>query len=460
MSDEQQGRHSHRQGHGYDPDPQLQQAHERLQQLDRWLAVLKKDTDRFDAETRSRLQQKVTRERASMLRRIEGLEERPAVLHSPAAPGVPAVPVVPEVTAAAAKPAVQAARKEKTRRGPRIALAFAAALAVLIALGVFFGARQVDSYAETVLDREVTLFIEQSGLSQLISYSRLEVNTLLGQVRFFDVSFVSANPRSRAHADELVIRMSHQDLVRLARDPDTAVISGIRVSLLHGDFSDSYRDTQLGFDEATFGVSGRFAMEDIQRPGSFLVREITFDTQGLYLRDAASGWSGRVERVGYTLNGDLVLEELENNPHRALEQLSSLRMQLAGTSIALSGPRSDELREIQLMLGEHAWVAELENWFIEESSLNMLIEPAALTLESFSFASPMLQFDGNIKVDLDARFEPTGFEGEVQVRDIHSGIRAALMPYIAMTEYRIPTDGPFTARFRFDPLSGPEIEIR
>jgi len=450
MSDEQPGRQGNKQPDGFDADSQLQlhQAQERLRQLDRWGAVLKKDTDRFDAETRSRLQQKVTKERATLLRRIERVEQQAAT------------PAQQAAAAHEGRAPAPAARQKKPRRGAMLAFAVAAGVIVLLAVGVFFAARQADTYAEKLLDREVTLFIEQSGLSELISYSRLEVNTILGQVRFFDVSFVSANPRSRAHADELVVRMSHQDLVRLARAPDTAVISGLRVSLVHGDFVDDYRDTQLGFDEATFGVAGRFAMEDRERPERFLVRELTFDTQGLYLRDAASGWSGQVEQLGYTLTGNLVLEELENNPHRALEQLSSVRMQLAGASIALSGPRADDLREIQLMLGEHAWVAELENWFIEESSLSMLIDPTAITLESFSFASPMVRFDGSVRIDLDAGMEATGFEGELQVLDIHSAIRAALSPYIAMTNHTLPADGPFTAQFSYDPLSGPEIEIR
>gem|GEM_PF-7016060 len=114
-----------------------------------------------------------------------------------------------------------------------------------------------------------------------MSYGRVEVNSLRGRVRFFEAAFTSAHPHSRLEAVELRAQMAPDDLVRPARDRETAELSGLRVSLFGGAAADDGRGTELELSEISAGFTGHLPLETIDRPETVRFSEIDFLLEGM-----------------------------------------------------------------------------------------------------------------------------------------------------------------------------------
>ena len=470
----------------------------RLQQLERWRRAVATKQGALDEETRLRLERKIDGERSALHKRLGSLRrgralpaDQTAARHAAASASATEAPSpnVPAATALRSKARAASdlvagdsgqprqgtqedlrggapmyvQRRSKRRTGRRRVLPIAASAAVLlIVVAGYFGSRQLDRQAEVFLDSQLTEMIEESGLEELISYSRVEVNSLRGRVRFFDVAFTSANPHSRLEAVELRAQMAPDDLVRLARDRETAELSGLRVSLFGGAAADDGRGTELEFSEISAGFTGHLPLETIDRPETVRFSEIDFLLEGMSFSDSESGVNGTIDEAGYTVTGEFTVADLDRNPEELLQRLEAIETRVAGVRIGLSGTAAQELEEFRMMLGEYGWLAELENWAVEDGSLRMTFEPQTLSVESLRFVSLLLNMEGSLRIALDAEFDPAAARGELRVNEVHDDIRAVSRLYLGLsgTGYSIPSEGPFTVSFEVDEHSDPRIDIR
>ncbi len=194
--------------------------------------------------------------------------------------------------------------------------------------------------AEAFLDSQLQEMIEGSGLQELINYSRVEVSSLRGRVRFFDVSFTSANPHFRLAVAELRVQMAPDDLYRLARDRETATLSGLRVSMLSVAAADEARGTELEFSEISADFTGHLPLETLDRPDTMRLSELEPLLEGMSFTDSASGFRGRIANAGYTITGELSVADFQREPQEILPRLEAMETRIKRAGFELSGPRA------------------------------------------------------------------------------------------------------------------------
>ncbi len=117
-----------------------------------------------------------------------------------------------------------------------------------------------------------------------------------------------------------------------------------------------------------------------------------------------------------------------------------------------------------MILGEYGWLAELENWAVEDASMRMTFAPQTLDFGSLRFSSALLNLEGSLRVSLDAELEPTATRGELRINEVHEDIRAVSRLYLDLglsgTGHSIPSEGPFTVSFDLDECGDPRFDIR
>jgi hypothetical protein len=354
-------------------------------------------------------------------------------------------------------------RREKQRKLSGVSLA-AVVFGVILLVGVaggLFALQLFDTTAETIVEQEIRDFIEELELVDVISYSRLEIDSFRGRIRFHDVAFVSPNPRSRGQVEELVVQMSRQDLIAVVRNPESAALSGIRTTLIRGEFHDTYRGMILSFDEISGGIGGYFPLAEIEFPVNYLFENGEIKIGGLSIQDEETGFGGSIQSVSYTVTGELSLMELEQSPIEVMKQLHSVKMDLKGLRLSLASDAVDQMAELQLLLGLYGQEMELETWNITASGFELHITPQELRIDSLNFSSPMLQLAGHGRIGFDYGLEAEGLEGEIEFLEIHPAIRTAMSPYLLMLMgIALPPEGSFVAQFSYDPATGPQIEIK
>ena len=428
---------------------------ERLRKLDRWRVSLDRNPDKLDIRMRERLARKIERERATLENRLPVLENDPdrEVSDTGAAPGGAERP--PGET-----PGPEGSVEPRPIRSRRRRWIIAASIFAGVVIAGGIGSLLLDSHAESAVEERVRTVIDEFELHDQIAYSRIEVDTVRGRIRFFDVSFRSANPHSRLEAEELHLELSPDELVRLSWDLEGTEITRARVSLIDGSASDDSEGIAMGFEEVAAGFRGSVVLETIENPETVQILEVDGLLAGFWFRDAGAGLTTRIGEAGYTLSADVTVAELERGSLEPWEYLHELEGHLSGVGFDVSDENLPELEELQGMFGPYAWIGDPENWSIDDSGFRLTFDPDGANIESVWFASPLLDIDGTMQVMLDPALEPQRITGELSVNELHSDIRAVSRMYLAFLGQDVPSEGPFSLGFDIPEHGEPRFEIR
>ncbi len=447
-----------------------QQAEARLRRLERWRSALAAKGDKLDTRERERLAKKIDRERAALKERLSALQgDREAAIGSRASgrsdigtfhSETADVPSADATAQPSGTPATRTGRERVRHPTRRRRIAIATSVLVLLVAGGYIGSLFLNNHAEREVEERVRTAIEELQLKEQISYSGVEVNAVLGRIRFFDVSLRSPNPHSRLEMNELQVDLAPDELARLAWDLEGTEITRVRLSLIGGSANDDRQGRDASFEEVAVGFRGSVVLDTIDEPETVHVSEVDGSLSGIRFSDAEAGLTMRIDEAGYSVSADVTLAELDRGVLEPWEYLHELEGRLAGVGIEVSEEVAPELEAFQSTFGEYGWIADLDNWSIDDSGIRVTFDPETVRVESFRFASPLLEVDGSFQIALDPSLEPVRTHGELSVSELHSDIRTVSGLYLAMLGQEVPSEGPFTVSFDFAEHSEPLIEIR
>ncbi len=422
-----------------------------LQKLKRSYEALKARKDTVDPETYETLKRKIAHKHRRLVAELKTISAEAAPRHEKQPDGEPEVSVAD----------ADLPRRNRLRSRTPVLIT---AIVLILFIGGFSALRIINSRAGSEVEAEITARIREFELQDSISFGDVRVDAARGRITISDVSFESANPRTRAGAAEVVVDLGRDNFLQVARNPETAVISSVSLTARSASVNDTREDISLGAESISVGMTGVLPLgSEIDAAQILRIESYGTRLQNATFRLGDPEVSGSLDSFVYEMTGSFEMQDwiMSFEPMAGLEILDSLRIELSGAQIVPGQVMLTELMDAQLLLDEQAWIADPDNWSIGQSVLSVSFRPDAVVLDSLSLQTPFIEANGHGEMQFNLHSELQSIGGELTVHNVIRELRDAFRPILFfMTGTDLPDNDPFTVSFFMDETEIPVFEIR